>query len=308
MKYGLKILNKCVLVLLSLLLILTGCTKNSAELGSAENPIKLYLVPAQDMMTLVEQGKVLEAYLAKDLGLSFHVEVPVSYVAVVEAMGSKRADVAILNTLGYVLANEKYGAEARLKFVNRGRDSYNGQIIVRADSGIKTVKQLNGKKFAYVDPASTSGYLLPSLLFRKEGVKLKETIFAGKHDTVVLAVYQKKVDAGATFYTPPDDDGTPKDARWLLRTQFPDVYDKIKILQLTDTIPNDPLVFRKDMPEELKEKIAASFERYIKTPEGAKVLKDLYHITEFKRASDRDYDAVRAYLKELGKTAQDFVK
>lgn len=305
MKYG---LNKHMLIILSILLGLLGCTKNSAELGSPENPLKFYLVPAQDMLTLVEQGKVLETYLSKDLGLSVHIEVPVSYVAVVEAMGSKRADVAILNTLGYVLANEKYGAEARLKFVNRGRDSYNGQIIVRADSGIKNIKQLNGKKFAFVDPASTSGYLLPSLLFRKEGVKLKETIFAGKHDTVVLAVYQKKVDAGATFYTPPDDDGTPKDARWLLRTQFPDVYDKIKILQLTDTIPNDPLVFRKDMPEELKEKITSSLEKYIKTPEGAKVLKDLYHITEFKRASDTDYDAVRSYLKELGKTAQDFVK
>ncbi len=309
MKYG---LNKHMLFSFSMLLIvvigLTACTRNSAELGSSENPIKFYLVPAQDMMTLLEQGKVLEAFLAKDLGLSFHVEVPVSYVAVVEAMGSKRADVAILNTLGYVIANEKYGAEARLKFVNRGRDSYNGQIIVRADSGITNVKQLNGKKFAFVDPASTSGYLLPSRLFRKEGVKLKETIFAGKHDTVVLAVYQKKVDGGATFYTPPDDDGTPKDARWLLRTQFPDVYDKIKILQLTDTIPNDPLVFRKDMPEELKEKIAASLEKYIKTPEGAKVLKDLYHITDFKRASDADYEPVRSYLKEMGKTAQDFVK
>lgn len=302
------VLNKHFLLLISLLLGLSSCTKNSAELGSVDNPIKFYLVPAQDMMTLLEQGKVLEAYLTKDLGLSVHVEVPVSYVAVVEAMGSKRADVAILNTLGYVLANEKYGAEARLKFVNRGRDSYNGQIIVRADSGITNVKQLNGKKFAFVDPASTSGYLLPSRLFRKEGVKLKETIFAGKHDTVVLAVYQKKVDGGATFYTPPDDDGTPKDARWLLRTQFPDVYDKIKILQLTDTIPNDPLVFRKDMPEELKEKITTSLERYIKTPEGAKVLKDLYHITEFKRATDADYEPVRSYLKELGKTAQDFIK
>lgn len=309
MKYR---LNKHMLIAATLLIAailgLTSCTRNSAELGSRENPIKFYLVPAQDVMTLLEQGKVLEAYLTKDLGLSFHVEVPVSYVAVVEAMGSKRADVAILNTLGYVLANEKYGAEARLKFVNRGRDSYNGQIIVRADSGITNVKQLNGKKFAFVDPASTSGYLLPSRLFRKENVKLKETIFAGKHDTVVLAVYQKKVDAGATFYTPPDDDGTPKDARWLLRTQFPDVYDKIKILQLTDTIPNDPLVFRKDMPEELKEKITISLEKYIKTPEGAKVLKDLYHITDFKRATDSDYEPVRSYLKELGKTAQDFIK
>lgn len=300
-------LNKPTFMIL-LLLFLTSCTKNSAELGSAENPIKFYLVPAQDMLTLVEQGKVLQKYLTDDVGLEFKVEVPVSYVAVVEAMGSKRADVAILNTLGYVLANEKYGAEARLKFVNRGRDSYNGQIIVRADSGIKNIKQLNGKKFAFVDPASTSGYLLPSRMFKKEGIRLKETVFAGKHDTVVLAVYQKKVDAGATFYTPPDDDGTPKDARWLLRTVYPKIYDEVSILQLTEAIPNDPLVFRKDIPEELKVKIINSLLKYIKTPEGAKVLKDLYHITDFKEAKDSDYAIVREYLKDMGKTAQDFIK
>ena len=296
------------LLLIFNLILVVGCTKNNAELGSKDNPIKFYLVPAQDIMTLVEQGKVLEKYLSSDLGLEFKIEVPASYVAVVEAMGSKRADVAILNTLGYVLAHEKYGAEARLKFVNRGRDSYSGQIIVHADSGIKDIHQLNGKKFAFVDPASTSGYLLPSRLLKKEGIKLKETVFAGKHDSVVLAVYQKTVDAGATFYTPPDDDGTPKDARWILRTQYPDVYDKVKILQLTESIPNDPLVFRKDMPEETKTKIIASLRKYIKTPEGAKVMLDLYHITEFKDASDADYEPVRGYLKELGKTAQDFIK
>ncbi len=284
-----------------------GCTKNNAELGSKENPIKFYLVPAQDVLTLVEQGKVLQKYLTQDLGLEFKVEVPSSYVAVVEAIGSKRADAAILNTFGYVLAHEKYGAEAKLKLVNRGRDFYNGQIIVHAD-GIKNLNQLNGKKFAFVDPASTSGYLLPSRLFKKENIKLKETIFAGKHDSVVLAVYQKKVDAGATFYTPPDTDGTPKDARWLLRIQHPDVYDKVKILQLTEPIPNDPLVLRKDVPEDIKLKIVASLKKYIKTPEGAKVMMDLYHITDFKEATDDDYQLVRSYLKDLGKTAQDFIK
>jgi phosphonate transport system substrate-binding protein len=295
------------LILILSLLSLAACTKNSNELGSAKNPIKFYLVPAQDILTLAEQGKVLQEYLKKDLDLEVKVELPVNYVAVVEAFGSKRADVAILNTLGYVLAHEKYGVEARLKLVNRGRDEYYGQIIAR-DDGPKSIKELNGKKFAFVDPASTSGYLLPQVLFKREGIKIKDHVFAGKHDSVVLAVYQKQVDAGATFYTPPDDDGTPKDARWLLRTEYPDVYKKIKILQLTGPIPNDPLIFRKDMPEELKAKITASLVKYIKTPDGAKVLKDLYHITDFKEASDKDYDKIRDYLKEVGMTANDFIK
>ena len=289
------------------MLLLSACTKNNAELGSKENPVKFYLVPAQDVMTLTENGKILQKFLTSDTGLEFKVEVPASFIAVVEAIGSKRADAAILNTFGYVLAHEKYGAEARLKLVNRGRDEYNGQIIAHVN-GPKSIKELNGKKFAFVDPASTSGYLLPTRLFKQEGIKIKESIFAGKHDSVVMAVYQRQVDGGATFYTPPDDDGTPKDARWLLRTQYPDVFDKVKILKLTGPIPNDPLIFRKELSEEIKNKIAESMKKYIKTEEGSKVMYNLYHITDFKPASDADYDKVRGYLNDLGKTAQDFIK
>ncbi len=285
---------------------LNSCTQ-SKEIGSLANPLKFYLLPSQDMMTLQESGKILKKYLEKELDMHVEVELPTSYIAVIEAFGSKRADAAVLNTFGYILANEKYGAIAKLRLVNRGRDEYYGQIIVHKD-GPKTIKELNNKKFAFVDPASTSGYLLPTRLFQQEGVKLKEHIFAGRHDTVVTAVYQRKVDGGATFYTPPDEDGTPKDARWIVRAQFPDVFEKIKILKLTGPIPNDPLVLRKDLPEELKTKIVEAMKKYIKTEEGKKVLMDMYHITDFKEATDKDYDTIRGYLKDLGKTAQEFMK
>jgi phosphonate transport system substrate-binding protein len=197
--------------------------------------------------------------------------------------------------------------EPRLKLVNRGRDEYYGQIITHAD-GPNTVKELNNKKFAYVDPASTSGFLLPFKLFKEEKIKFKQTVFAGKHDAVVTAVYQKKVDGGATFFTPPDEDGTPKDARWLLRTQYPDVYKKVKIIAKTGPIPNDPVLFRKDLPENIKDQITELLRKYIKTEEGSKVLFDMYHITDFKPANDTDYNIIRAYLKEAGMSAQDFVK
>lgn len=291
---------------LAILLTMSSCTQ-SKELGSEANPLKFYLIPAQDMMTLQESGKILKVFLEKELNMHVAVELPTSYIAVIEAFGSKRADAAILNTFGYILASEKYGAVAKLKLVNRGRDEYYGQIIAHKD-GPKSIKELNNKKFAFVDPASTSGFLLPSRLFKQEDIKIKEHIFAGRHDSVVMAVYQKKVDAGATFYTPPDEDGTPKDARWIVRTQYPDVFDKVRILKLTGPIPNDPLTLRKDIPEELKTKIVQAFQKYIKTEEGKKVLMDMYHITDFKEASDKDYDVIRSYLKDLGKSAQDFVK
>lgn len=283
-----------------------GCTKNK-EIGSKQNPLKFYLIPAQDIQALSDNGKVLEAYLKKDLDMEVSVELPTSFIAVVEAFGSKRADAAILNTFGYILAHEKYGVEAHLKLMNRGRDEYYGQIIARVD-GPKSIADLKGKKFAFVDPASTSGYLLPLRLFKQENIVIKEHVFAGRHDSVVSAVYQRQVDAGATFYTPPDDDGSPKDARMLLKTQYPDVYDKIKILKLTGPIPNDPVSFRKDLPEEIKTKVVDSLVRYIKTEEGKKTMYNLYHITDFKVATDKDYDKVRGYLKDLGQSAQEFVK
>lgn len=292
-----------------MLLVSISCTKsNKVEVGSKSNPLKFYLIPAQDMKGLTENGAILQKYLASELGLNVIVDVPVSYIAVVEAFGSKRADVALINTLGYVLAADKYQVDPRLKLVNRGRDEYYGQIIVRADSGIKTIKDLNNKKFAFVDPTSTSGYLLPLRLLKSENVELKEHIFAGRHDSVVNAVYQKQVDAGATFYTPPDDDGTEKDARILSKTQYPDIFKKVVILQMTGSIPNDPIIFRKDLSEDLKLKIIAALKKYIKTEEGAKVFMDTYHITDFKEAKDSDYNRVREYLKDVGEQAKTFVK
>lgn len=287
-------------------LALSGCTETS-EVGSKKNPLKFYLIPAQDMMTLHSQGQVLAKYLEKELGLHVELGLPTSYIAVVEAFGSKKADVAILNTFGYILANEKFGVSAKLKLVNRGRDEYYGQIIAR-DDGPKTIKDLNGKRFAFVDPASTSGYVLPALLLKNEKIKIKEHVFSGTHDSVVMAVYQGKVDAGATFHAPPDEDGTPKDARWIVRKQYPDIFEKIKILQLTGPIPNDPVSFRKDLPEEIKSKVVAALLKYIKTDEGKKVLYDLYHVTDFKAAEDKDYDTVRKYLRDLGKSANEFIK
>jgi phosphonate transport system substrate-binding protein len=296
----------CLMLSVFVFIFTSGCTQ-SKELGSKSNPLKFYLLPSQDMMTLQESGKILRKYLEKELDMHVVVELPTSYIAVIEAIGSNRADAAVLNTFGYILANEKYGAVAKLRLVNRGRDDYYGQIIAHKD-GPKSIKDLNNKKFAFVDPASTSGYLLPTRLFKQENIKLKEHVFAGRHDSVVMAVYQRKVDAGATFYTQPDEDGTPKDARWIVRAQYPDVFDKIKILKLTGPIPNDPLTLRKDLPEDLKIKIVNAFKKYITTEEGKKVLMDMYHITGFKDATDKDYDTIRGYLKDLGKTAQEFIK
>lgn len=293
------------LVFSTCLLIVSACT-SSHELGTEKNPIKMFLIPGQDPGVLEDNGKIMAAFLQKETSLHFEVKVPTSYIAVVEAFGSNKSDIAIMNTFGYILAHEKYGAEAHLMGVHFGQTSYQGQIIALKGK-FKKIEELNGKKFAYVDPASTSGFLMPVELFRKKKIKPKEFVFGGKHDTVVTMVYQRQVDAGATFHTPVQD-GKPQDARKLVLAQFPDVFEKIEVLALTDQIPNDPIVFRKDLPLPLKIKIKAALVNYLKTENGKDTFMKLYNMNDVLQVTDEHYDEIRKTLQRLGKSAQDFIK
>lgn len=296
---------KNIFLLFLSLSIATACTSKS-EVGTEKNPIKISMVPGQDVALLAENGKKLEAYLEKATGLPFEVTVPSSYIAVIEALGSKRADMAIINTFGFLLAKEKYGAEVALTGMFKGRDVYWGQIVARKD-GPKTLKDINGKKFAFVDPSSGSGFVLPAKLLKDQNIKPKEIIFAGRHDSVISMVYQGRVDAGATYYIP-SEGGEPQDARMLVKQQYPDVYEKIVILSKTEPIPNDPVIFRKDFPPEIRQKIVDAMKKMVKDPEGAKIVFDSYHMDEFKDANPADYEKVQKMLLDLGKKAQDLVK
>lgn len=288
-----------------ILLLLFGCTSN-IQVGTEKNPIKLFLIPGQDSQVLEDNGKKVTQYLQAKTKLFYDIKVPSSYIAVVEAFGSKKADVAIMNTFGYILAHDKYGVEAKLMGIQFGEKFYQGQIITRKGH-IKKFEDLDGKKFAFVDPASASGFLMPIDLMKKKNIKPKEFVFAGKHDTVVTMVYQKQVDAGATFYTPTKD-GKPQDARKLVLTQFPDVFEKIEILKLTDPIPNDPIVFRRDLDPEIKNKIKEALLVYLNTEDGKSTFMKLYNMNGVISVDDTHYDQVRATLKNLGKEAQDFIK
>lgn len=285
-----------------------GCSRRDrGEIGSAKNPIKLFFVPSVDVKVIEDTSKVLEKYLEAHTPYKFKVSIPPSFIAVVEAFGTKRADVAAINTFGYILAHDRYGAEAKLTVIRHGESSYKGQFLVRADGPIKALEDLNGKNIAYVDPSSTSGYLLPLKILKDRNIKPKDNMFAMRHDNVVSMIYQGQVDAGATFYSPPAD-GEIQDARRLVKTQYPDVEEKIKILELTEAIPNDPVVFRKDLPEEVKSNIVKALEDFVATEEGRETLEKLSSVTGFVRSSDEDYAPVVTLLKELGKSATELVK
>lgn len=278
---------------------MTACTGSRGELGTVKNPVKLYFVPSVDAKVIEDNSKKFREYLEKNTPYKFEVSIPQSFVAVVEAFGTKRADVAAMNTFGYALANKKYGAEARLTVLRNGSPTYQSQFITRTDSSIKTIADIEGKKLAFVDPASTSGYLLPLKTLKDKNIKAKETVFAMKHDSVVSMVYQGQVDVGATFYSPPNKDGI-EDARRLVKTQYPDVEQKVRIVELSQPVPNDPIVFRKDMTEEMKLKIIQAFKDFVQTEVGQSAFKEIYGVTALKDATDADYAPTVKMYDDLG--------
>ena len=295
------------LVAISIAFLMSGCTVEKGELGSEKNPVKIYFVPSVDAKVIEENSAVFKKWLEANTPYKYEVSIPQSFIAVVEAFGSKRADVASINTFGYIIANEKYQAEARLTVLRHGLATYQSQFVARKNGPIKSLQDFNGRKVAFVDPASTSGFLLPKKVLNDKSIRPSQEIFAMKHDSVISMVYQGQADAGATFYSP-SHEGKIQDARRLVKTQYPDVEDKISIIDLTEPIPNDPIVFRKDLPAEMKKVITDAFLRFVQTPEGKMTFEKVYGVTDLKVATDKDYDSVRAMLKSLGKTAGDLVK
>jgi phosphonate transport system substrate-binding protein len=259
-------------------------------------------VPSADSQKVLGSGQPLAELLTRFTGLTFQVSVPTAYAAVIEAMGANNVDVGWLAPFAYVLARDKFGAEVILASVRGGSKTYTGQIIAGVDSGINSVADLPGHKFAFVDPSSASGFLYPNALLAQNGIDYKtafsETVFAGGHDKVVIAVYNKQVDAGATFGD--SVEGQVTDARTLVTNTLPDVMDKVKVIGKTDPIPNDTVSVRAGLPYEVVLQIQDGLVAVAQTDKGKELLKALYNINGLAPATDAEYNSVRTAASVLG--------
>jgi len=296
----------------AVMLFLTGCrgggnnagstattteTKAPATeaVGTAERPLTMVFVPSVNSEQLAASADELAKLIEKETGLKVKGSVGSNYSAVIEAMGTGHVDIGWLNPFGYVLAHNKYGVEPLLITTRHGSRSYNGLIITRKDSGINSLKDLKGKKFAFVDPLSTSGTIYPELAMMSAGIDPKkdlgQTIFAGGHDKVVIAVYQKQADAGAIY-------GGSSDARARVENTIPDVMEKTKVIGQTDQIPNDNVSVRKELPAEVQSRLKAALLKIAGTDDGKRILEN-YDIDGLQMVKDTDYDSIRKAAEAL---------
>jgi phosphonate transport system substrate-binding protein len=280
--------------LLTLFLLWITLTSNA----QTSETVDLYLTPSISEKLLKDNGAFIKGYLEKETGLSIQLKIPKSYDAMVDDFGGQKNCFALMSSQSYVLANTRHQATVKLRTVRFGHSSYQGMIVTHAASGIKTIKDLQGKNIAYTDELSTSGYLYPKKILEKNNIKTGKEIFLKKHDEVIKQVYERTVDAGAAFYSPPSPEGELRDARGRIIAKYPDIEKKVLILIKTDPIPNDPVVFSKQFDATQANKLCMALMKLSKDEKGKQALVELYGTEGFVKASDADYNSLRQVMGE----------
>jgi phosphonate transport system substrate-binding protein len=281
--------------LITLLAIaLAGC--GAPELGTEENPIVWAFVPSGETERVAAGAESVADLIFAETGLVVDTFVATEYAGVIEAMCSDppKAQVGSLATFAYILAADQGCAEAELVSVRFGSPSYNGQIFVRADSGIESLEELDGATFCRPDALSTSGWVIPSIDLAAAGVEVV-TVDAGSHDASVAGVYNGDCVAGSSYV----------DARSTIEEENPDVMEVVKVIHQSVDIPNDGVQYVPSMPREVRDQLNAALLAIAATDEGVEALDTAYSWTALEERDDTFYDPFRQLLDAAGVSAAD---
>lgn len=262
--------------------------------------LRVGFVPAEDASQVVQNAQPIVEILQKQLGMDVQPFVATDYTGVVEALRVNKLDIAFLTPASYVLAKNEANVKVVLKSERKGSAYYYAAIITRTDSGIKRLEDLRGKTFAFGDPLSTSANVFPRKMFHERGIDpvrdFKQILYSGGHDATVLAVLNRKVDAGATYANSPDS----KDTAWMRYLKNPEEQKRIHAIAFSEPIPADNLVINGNLNEGIAKKVEQIFLELSRDPKGKQMLRDLYQIDGFVPATDKDYDSVRAAFAIAG--------
>jgi phosphonate transport system substrate-binding protein len=262
--------------------------------------LRVGFVPAEDARQVMENAQPLVEILRKGLNMEVEPFVATDYTGVVEALRVNKLDVAFLTPASYVLARNEANVRVVLKSERKGVPFYYAAIITHADSGIRTLADLRGKTFAFGDSLSTTGHVFPRKMLRAQGIDpvrdFTKMLYSGGHDATVLAVLNRKVDAGATYANSPDSE----DTAWMRYLKDPAEIMKIRPIAFSEPIPADNLVISAGLNADIAQRIIEIFLQLSRDPDGKRMFRELYQIDGFVTATDEDYESVRAAFRDAG--------
>jgi phosphate/phosphite/phosphonate ABC transporter binding protein len=277
-------------LLLSLVVLFVG----SAGRISAQE-LKFGFTPVLSEPEMRTEFEPLMNYLSDAIGQKVTLYIAKDYGDLRTQMENGRVDIGSFSPFAYVDAAR--GGKIRIiaQSIIEGSATYRGIIVVRKDSGLKSIANLKGKRFAFVDPKSASGYVYPRAMLIERGINpetfFKETIFAGSHDKVIAAVLEGRVDAGAIY------DG----ALGVARRSGVSV-DGLLTIASSDPIPHDAIAVRIGMDEGLAKRIQLALINLDKSEAGRRVIaRSKKKLTGHVIAQDSTFDVVRRTAKIAGK-------
>lgn len=271
---------------------------HSAEVSEAKpKEITLGLIPSEDPEKLKKNGLALAKALQEKLGVNVNLYISKNYQGLIDAMKKQKVDYAFFTAMSFVFAEKNANAKVLLKKVWEA-PFYYSVILTKNDSGIKSLEDLKGKKFGFVDERSTSGYLYPRVKFKKSGVLEKEfskTEFFGNHEEAARALVEGRVDAISVYADSADG------SKNAVQAYFPAKAASVKPLWVSDPIPNDPLCVRQDFYEKYPQFTHQMMFAFIDLKEDPKgnLLKKYLGVSEVMMATSKQYDPVRELVREL---------
>ena len=277
--------------------ILAGCNDKEVPPVAKQpsgKPLVIGLIPEQNIFRQMERYGPLAKYLQQRTGYHIKLEVLPRYGNIIDNFLSKGMDGAFFGSFTYTLAHAKIGVKVIARPQNLdGISTYHGLIFVRKDSGIKTAGDMRGKRFAFVDKATTAGYLLPLEYFHENGIAdyrsyFSETYFTGTHEDAIYDVLNRKADIGAA-----------KNTIFEMLAQADKRLGKdLVILERSPDVPENSLALRGDISDEVREKLKQALLNMHTDPEGKKVLEG-FGARKFIETKEDDFEPVRRYAKEI---------
>ena len=272
--------------MLVIALAMPGCqSKGSVDSNGMPKTLIIGLVETEKIPQLKDAREKIRQYLQKKLGMPVKMIYTTDYVGVIEALRAKKVHMAELPPFAYVIATRSLKLTPIVTLGSNGKPvSYQSVIIVKGDSKIRNMEDVKAQAkkltFCFVDPASTSGHLIPRAFLISYGLNpdtaFKQTIFAGSHPASVLSVKSGKIDVGCST-----------DLLFNLMIQNHMMKDgDVRVIWRSAPIVSDPIVVRDDINKDLTRKIQQAYLDLNKEEPG--ILKGLMQIV-FKDTLTRSY-------------------
>jgi phosphonate transport system substrate-binding protein len=253
------------------------------------------LIPEMNIFKQKARFKLLGEYLGRKIGVPVRFTILSRYGNILESFEAEGMDGAFFGSFTGALAIERLGVVPIARPVNLdGSSTYHGHLFVRKDSGIRGVAEMRGKRMAFVDRATTAGYLFPLAWLRDNGVRthegfFSEAYFTGSHDAAIAAVLDRKADVGCAKHSVFD------------RVRKDDVRVDTELVVLADSpsVPSNGLCVRKDMEPDLQEAFRRALLELHRDPEGARVLAQVGAV-RFIETTAADYQPVLDLARKAG--------